>query len=141
MKQSFKESIEKLQLPVITLNVLGIDLVFLVDSGSNRNHISDTAFDILKETEMYKDNFSDYRIQNSLTGVEGNASIQEQVALGYFLDGKGYAARFGIMSGELFDSMEKECGIKLSGILGTNFLFCHKIVINYAELTLYTPEA
>lgn len=140
MKQSFKESIEKLQLPVITLDIMGIEMNFLIDSGSNRNHVSDRAFDILKGTDLYKNTFSDYREQTQLTGIGGGSSIQEQVALGYFLDGRGYASRFGIMSDDIFDSMAKECGIKLSGILGTNFLLCHNIVIDYAQMMIYSPN-
>lgn len=139
MKQSFKKYLQKCELPIISLNVLGIKLNFLVDSGANKNQISEAAFEIVKETEYYKETFAQYQGKNRLSGVGGNV-VQTKVLLGYFLDRKRYASEFGVMPGNVFDLFEKDYNIKVAGVLGTNFLACHNMVIDYAEMAIYTKK-
>ena len=56
-------------MPIISLNVLGIKLNFLVDSGANKNQNSEAAFEIVKETEYYKETFAQYQGKNRLSEV------------------------------------------------------------------------
>ena len=44
---SFRESMDLMELPVITLRYKGIKLNFLLDTGSNDSFISNSAFDKL----------------------------------------------------------------------------------------------
>lgn len=44
------------------------------------------------------------------------------------------------MPGNVFDLFEKDYNIKVAGVLGTNFLACHNMVIDYAEMTIYTKK-
>ena len=138
MKQNFRKNFKKCQLPIITINVLGIKMNFLVDSGSSKNQISGAAFKIMKETDLYKENFADYQGKNKVSGVGGEAIIQPQVLLGYYLDRRKYADVFGILPDTVFKCFEEESGLVVSGILGSSFFVSHNIVIDYETMTVYT---
>ena len=78
MKQNFRKNFKKCQLPIITINFLGIKINFLVDSGSSKNQISGAAFKILKETDLYKENFADCQGKNKVSGVGGKPSFSHR---------------------------------------------------------------
>lgn len=140
MKQNFRKNFKKCLLPIVSINILGIKMNFLVDSGSSKNQISSAAFNILKETELYKKNFVDYQGKNKVSGVGGEAIIQSQVLLGYYLDRRRYADVFGILPDKVFKCFEEESGLVVSGILGSSFLVSHSIVLDYETMTIYTKE-
>lgn len=118
--------------------MLGIRLNFLVDSGSSKNQISSAAFNILRETDLYKENFADYQGKNKVNGVGGESIIQPQVLLGYYLDCRRYADVFGLLPDNVFNCFEEESVLVVSGILGSSFFVSHNIVIDYETMMVYT---
>ena len=132
MKSSFKNNMEKTGFITLTMTVDDKQLCFLVDTGSNQNSLSKSAFEEVKELAKEVSRITIY-------GFEGVPYDQLLVEVPYqcgVMTAKDY---FFIISDSPFNSIEKEFGVRISGLLGYPFLARHKAQIDYEsmELTLH----
>lgn len=130
-KISIKESLELTQLPIITLYEGNNKLNFLLDSGSSHSHISKDIIGKLSGEKL----LTDYNFVTA-TGESSNSEAikcilkykEESFIVDLFIN-EGLVAAF--------DSVKKNCGVQLHGILGTDFLKDHKYILDFAELVAY----
>lgn len=130
-KISIKESLDLAQVPVVTFMEGDIKLNFLLDSGSSHSHICKGIVNSLIGTPIN----TDYTFTTA-TG-EGNNSAKIDSVLTY----KDKEFKISLFVNETldasFDSIKKECGVQIHGILGADFLKEHKYILDFVELVAY----
>ena len=128
MKLSLRKSLKYFGLPILPLEVMGKMDLFVADTGSNVNMISSELKDELLQslTSVGK---------QSTLGIGGD-SENELYELPYSIDGITFSAVFGTLDGT-FQVLEEEYGIKVSGLLGTEFMIRHKVIIDFSEGVIY----
>ena len=128
MKQSLRKSLNYCGLPIFQLEVMGKMHWFIADTGSNVNLIS-----------------SEFRSEllNCLTSVGtlstlgvGGDSENDMYELQYSIDGMTFSALFGALDGT-FQTFEAEYGIKVSGLLGTEFMMRHHVIVDFSDGMIY----
>lgn len=131
---SFKESIDLTELPVITLHNGGQKLNFLLDTGSNISHLNSKAEELLKRyDEVHKAGFD----IATATGVTEGSNKWVSVPLQY--KKQSFIEDFMLLDlQEAFDSIKKENGVQLHGILGNSFFTKYKYVLDFEDLVAYT---
>ena len=134
---SFGEYMTKISLPAILFDCRGKELLFILDTGSNGSHINRSA---LAELGI------DTRSIEQKEGVEpyvatGNgvaAPSAEQCDLVLSLD----AYKFNVTAyvddlDSAFDRIFKSDGVRIHGILGTNFLKANNWTLDFANNVAY----
>lgn len=130
-KISFKESLDLTQIPVITLQEEDTKLNFLLDSGSSDSYISGSAARMLIGTPVD----TDYTYTTS-TGL-GTTSKKIDSILRYKENGFRVSLYINDDLDNSFNTIKKDSGVKIHGILGSDFLKEHKYVLDFAELVAY----
>ena len=130
-KISIKESLDLVQIPIITFQVGETKLNFVLDSGSSHSHISKVASKLITGTPID----TDYTYTTSSGQGESSKSIES------VLEYKNREFRENLYINESiedsFNNIKEECGIQLHGILGSDFLKKHKYILDFAELVAY----
>lgn len=131
---SFKESIDLTELPVITMYNGGQKLNFLLDTGSNISHLNSGAVKLLGEyEELHKVGFD----LTTATGVTEGSNKWINIPLQY--KKQSFLEDFMLLDlQEAFDSIKKENGVQLHGILGNSFFTKYKYVLDFEDLVAYT---
>lgn len=132
-KQQFnlKEFLEKADIPAIPITINDKDYIMLVDTGSDASYLDSNVLN---------------KIQKNLLGY------QDEIVGGTGIKGKGsavYEVKFNCGNKEfteeftennfthIFDFVQQNTGIRLSGILGTRFLVKNKCILDFDELVFY----
>lgn len=130
-KISIKESMDLVQIPVVTFQNGDVKLNFLLDSGGSHSHISKNSAKMLEGTPIN----TDYTYTTS-TGSDTTSKMIESV-----LKYKNEEFKVNLFVNEgldtSFEDVKKECGVQLHGILGADFLREHKYILDFAELVVY----
>ena len=128
---SFKESIDLAELPVITFYQGTNKFNFLLDTGSNYSHISPSASKLLKAD--YNESFL------KISGIgSGESNIKCSGEL-YYKKSK-YIIELYVTPhlDNAFDTIKKETGVKIHGILGNQFFQKYKYVLDFDKLIAYS---
>lgn len=128
MKQSVRNSLSEVGLPFIQLEIMGKTYGFIVDTGSNVNLISSELKDELTHSITSAGKLS-------TLGVGGD-SENELYEVPYSIEGMVFSALFGTQK-DTFQAFEKEYGIKVGGLLGTEFMIRHRVIVDFSEGMIY----
>ena len=132
-KISFKESLDLVELPVITFMNNNKKLNLLIDSGSDISYLCNRVvpeLNLISEEEIGL---------NIMTGIKSMDSVCNEVKLNLSFKDNNFVEKFIILP-ELdhqFDDIKKENGVKIDGILGNSFLSKYKYIIDYKDLSVY----
>ena len=132
-KISFKESLDLVELPVITFMNNNKKLNLLIDSGSDISYLCNrvvSELNLISEEEIGL---------NIMTGIKSMDSVCNEVKLNLSFKDNNFVEKFIILP-ELdnqFDDIKKENGVKIDGILGNSFLSKYKYIIDYKDLSVY----
>ena len=132
-KISFKESLDLVELPVITFMNNNKKLNLLIDSGSDISYLCNrvaSELNFISEEEVGL---------NIITGIKSMDSVCNEVKLNLSFKDNNFVEKFIILP-ELdhqFDDIKKEKGVKIDGILGNSFLSKYKYIIDYKDLSVY----
>jgi len=131
---SFKESIHKSDLPIVTLNFFDKEYGFILDSGANYNYID---IGVLEELQQY--NHITLSEGVSITGSTGNHIDSIACNLFFTCGGEIFSEEFNAAEmAEGFESVTGECGIKVHGVLGNQFFQKYKWTLDFDELVIWT---
>lgn len=130
---SFQNSMDLAELPVVTFRQGDRKINFLLDTGSN-NCVIDS--NILKSI--------DHRMldtETSIFGLEGNVQKTSVCTIKMTYKDREYEYPYVIQDmSAAFDSIKKETGVTVNGILGSRFFNEFKYVLDFDELIAYSKE-
>lgn len=130
---SFQNSMDLAELPVVTFRQGDKKINFLLDTGSN-NCVIDS--NILKNIDHKMLN-----IETSILGIEGNAQKTGICTIKMTYKDKEYEYPYIIQDmSAAFDSIKKETGVTVNGMLGSKFFNEFKYVLDFDELIAYSKE-
>lgn len=130
---SFQNSMDLAELPVVTFRQGDKKINFLLDTGSN-NCVIDS--NILKSI--------DHKMldeETNILGLEGNAQKTGVCTIKMSYKDKEYEYPYVIQDmSAAFDSIKKETGVTVNGMLGSKFFNEFKYVLDFDELIAYSKE-
>lgn len=124
-------------MPIIALSNNGIPLNFLVDSGSNISHIC---------AENYKDlnaellgTYKDGNVQGLGANTIGITMCRAELK---DILGNKYKVNLSVSEHltEVADSIEQSTGVRINGLLGTDFLREYNCVIDFESLKVHPKK-
>ena len=130
-KISFKESMDLVDLPIITFYNEDSKFNFLLDTGSSTSVVNQSALDTFNHEETGK--------VGELFGMEGNKqSLTYVKAILRYKDAE-YPEEFQVADlSQAFDHIKQEYGVTLHGIIGNSFFQKYKYVLDFSELVAYS---
>lgn len=129
-KISFRETMDLVDLPIITFKNNDKKFNFLLDTGANFSTLNHSN---LKDLEYL--NVEDKGTYSGIDGIELESSF---VMMDVSYKEKVYTDMFQVIDLDAaFDSIKAESGITLHGILGNSFFQKYKYVLNFDELVAY----
>lgn len=130
-KISFRESMDLLDLPVITFMNNGKKLNFLLDTGSSHSSINLYAVEGLQGKKLDEISF--------FIGVDGKKQETQWMTAPVTYKERDYEEDFQVHDlSEAFGVLKEEYGVNLHGILGNTFFQKYKYVLNFKELVAYS---
>ena len=130
---SFQNSIDLAELPVVTFRQGDKKINFLLDTGSN-NCVIDS--NILKSIDHKM-----LDVETNILGLEGNAQKTGVCTIKMSYKDKEYEYPYVIQDmSAAFDSIKKETGVTVNGMLGSKFFNEFKYVLDFDELIAYSKE-
>lgn len=129
-KISFKESMDLADLPIVTFRIGDKKINFLLDSGASLSVINSTILDDYMHVMTNK--------SGTVFGMEGNKQENKITSMDICLDNKVYSEEFQVVDmSNAFDSVKKENGVTIHGILGNSFLSKYNYVLDFSKLECY----
>lgn len=126
---SFKESMDLTELPVITFYNNGKKINFLIDTGSNISYINSSMIDSLTY-EKIEDEMAIVGLGGTQTGNSCRMTVMYK--------DMEFTEEFGIVDlSEGFDTIKRESGVQIHGILGSKFFEKYKYVLDFKDLVAY----
>lgn len=130
---SFQNSMDLAELPVVTFRQGDKKINFLLDTGSN-NCVIDS--NILKSIDHKM-----LDVETNILGLEGNAQKTRVCTIKMSYKDKEYEYPYVIQDmSAAFDSIKKETGVTVNGMLGSKFFNEFKYVLDFDELIAYSKE-
>lgn len=128
------ESIESAGIPIVTLKNGNRSFNFLIDTGSDKSHISSEFVKLLVDTEKIE---GEHLVITTANGsVEGEGDWL-RVPLSH--KGQSFIEDFMVLDlHDTFESLREEIGMQLHGILGITFLRKYRYILDFNELIAYT---
>lgn len=119
------EPSNNLQLPVIKLQNNGKEFYFVVDSGCGTPIISPESIEELAHSYIPMTG-------SKSCGVEGNIRDLVYASVFFDIDGQKVPSIFGVIDIQsVLDNLSKYACKKISGFIGTSFLYAYKSKISY----------
>lgn len=130
-KISFREAMDLVDLPIITFQVGGKKLNFLLDTGANYCIIDSNLIDTIEHAKL--------DLEGTVYGVGGAQVEVDYVSIDLKYKGVVYADMFQVLDlSNTFDMLKEEKGVNLHGVLGNSFFQKYKYVIDFQELVAYS---
>lgn len=124
---SFKETLDLTNLPIITFVNNDVKLNFLLDTGSDMNHINDSCLKDLKYEEAEG-------VLN-VEGFEGNKSVHSLCNIDITYKDKVFTDTFTRANlDKAFGNIKNATGATIHGILGVKFFLKYKYIIDFESL-------
>lgn len=129
---SLKESMDLVELPIITFYIGDKKLNFLLDTGSNLSHINSSVLNNIPFTPL--------NITSDIAGMEGNKQETGfcELSVKATDEGNEFTEMFAISDlDRSFGIVKEESGVQLHGILGSVFFKKYKYIIDFDNLKVY----
>lgn len=128
----FKESIDLINLPIVTFVNNNVKLHFLLDTGSDDSYIN---VDVLDKLVVKKS----YNVKRDIVTGNGSISSSQIVLMDISYKEQCFENAFVVSNmGEAFDAATGNSGIKIHGILGSIFFAKYKYVLDYMKLEAHS---
>lgn len=132
-KMSFRETLDLVDLPIVTFKNNNNKINFLLDTGASNSVINKSAIDKLVYNQVD-------RVEN-IYGADGNKSLEGFISMSILYKGKTFEEEFQTADlDKAFDNLKKDSGVNLSGILGNSFFQKYKYIIDFDEMVAYPIE-
>lgn len=128
MNHSLSESLLKLSMPLVKARVCGVNLTFLVDTGSTHNVIASFVYEQIRNAFMITGE------SNKVMGVDGK--YQDVIIVNATLEIEGVELKSDFNVVDMSDAvmqLQDETGLQLHGLLGIPFLMDNKCIIDFGK--------
>lgn len=123
--------VEKTGLPLIVTSGKLKNLCFLIDTGSTHNTLFDFVY------EHFKDEFKLLNCTCRTMGIEGHYKETPVIEATFNFEGANYTSSFAVLDdSEAVAQIQKETGIQIHGVLGTQFFIENKWIIDFEQLSI-----
>lgn len=131
-RMSFKESMDLVELPIVTFTNSGKKLNFLLDTGASYSVMNES---VLKDIE-YQFNGE----KGSVFGIDGNkAEDSPYITASVCYGSRSYDEEFQVVDlSQAFGNIKEDFGVTLHGMLGSAFFQKYRYVLNFDELVAYS---
>ena len=130
---SFKESMDLVDLPIITFYSNNTKLNFLLDTGSDSSYINHSVLQNLKFTKTDKKHY--------VIGMEGSPVESFICSIDISYKDKIFTEEFSVCDlDRAFTTVKQETGVQIHGILGSKFFKKYRYIIDFNELIAYTKK-
>ena len=127
-KMSIKESMDLVNLPVVTFENNGERYNFIIDTGAN-DSIIDENCDIVASPSS---------LNNNLVGINSSLKECNTVVINFNYKNTAFETVFNVVDlSELFDAIKTNYGVTVHGILGTVFLDKYNYIIDFKDYIIY----
>lgn len=127
---SFFELFKKTDLPILAFENNGKIFYFLIDSGSSVSCI---------RSQCVKDfKYENVLGNGNVYGIDGMKTDTGLITTVLTQGKNNYEEVFCVHDVSGFDIIENDCGIKLSGIIGTSFMLRYNINIDFDQMLVYS---
>lgn len=130
---SFKAGMEKTDFPVITLENNGTLYNFLVDTGASLSVVDEGVLKSITHTPINV-------TKSQMYGIDGNIITVDFVKINLKYKDNEFVEAFQVTTIPGFDNIEKDDGVRLSGILGCSFFNRYKSEIDFKNLIIKMNE-
>ena len=126
-KISFRETMNLAGLPIVTFRQLN----FVLDTGAFSSIIDSRILDKLQYTELEGKSVG--------YGIDGKEHSMSRVGIVLTYKDKDYSDAFRVLDmSKSFDSLKRDYGVTVHGLLSSSFFERYKYVLNYNELVAYS---
>ena len=125
----FKESLDDIGLPIITLSNNNKLFHFLIDSGASISVVDALALKDLEYTKL--------TAEGTVYGVDGNEIPVEYVNMKLSYGRNEYSDDFQVTRIHAFDNLLEANNVKISGILGNSFLNNYNCDISFKDRSIF----
>lgn len=130
---SFKETLDLVELPIITFKNGDKKINFLLDTGASKSTINKSALKELKYKVLNK--------EDTVYGADGNKTVESFISMDINYKDRIYTDEFQTVNlDKAFSNLKNDFGVNLSGILGNSFFQKYKYIIDFDELVAYSVE-
>lgn len=127
---SFRDSMDLVELPVVTFHHGKKKLNLLLDTGSSES--------IINSTELDKIVYKELEGQKPLMGMEGNIQMNKVITTVISYSALKFDHPFiAADMSDAFGKIKKETGVTIHGILGSDFFSRYKYVLDFDKLVFY----
>ena len=125
-KFNFKDTIEKYNLPIVSLEHQGKIYNFIIDTGANQSMINASTLSEFRHEDINKD--------TTVSGLESKKKVCKQIYIEFEKEGHRFSDVFLTLPIPNLDKMNKEHNSNIVGLLGNSFLRRYNCILNYVEL-------
>jgi Retroviral aspartyl protease. len=130
LKFPFEETIDKTGLPIVSFEQNGEFFNFLIDSGSDSSTLNSSSLNKLEYVNLEGN--------NDVYGIDGNKIQTYYVGVKLFSHETKFKEIFQVMDIPGLDNIYESDGIRVHGILGSNFMRRYGFLIDFTQLKVYT---
>lgn len=130
---SFKDSIDIVDLPVISLSNNGKIFNFIIDTGSTYSILNVKILNKLKYNEIPN-------MLGTAYGIDGNIINVNYINLVLHYNKVELEDVFQVIEVPAFDNIKEQNNIEIAGILGNTFLKKYKYIIDFNKMMIYTKK-
>lgn len=133
MKFSLLFGLQKTGLPLIITSGKLKNLCFLIDTGATSNVLFSYVY------EHFKEEFKTLNEKQNIMGIEGHYKETPIIEATFNFEGVDYTSVFAVVdASDAIAQVQKETGVQIHGVLGTQFLIENKWIVDFDRLTVYT---
>ena len=129
IKISFKDTIDKTGLPIVSFSQNDKHFDFIIDTGAEYSVINSNSLESLKYIELEGNGV--------VYGIEGNEKETTSIGVVLYIDDKEFTEVFQITNVPGMEVVNNMYGTNVIGILGSQFLIRYKFIIDYEKFHIY----
>lgn len=130
-KISFRETMDLVELPIITFKVGENKYNFLLDTGASLCIVDSNVLDTMNHQQLEG--------EGTVYGIGGKETEVTYVRVALKYKEVEYADTFQVLDlSTTFGALKEEHGVNLHGVLGNSFFQKYKYVIDFDELVAYS---
>lgn len=127
--------LQKTGLPLIVTSGKLKNLCFLIDTGATNSILFTYVY------EHFKDEFRVLEEKQNIMGIEGKYKETPVIEATFNFEGIDYTSTFSVFDAtDAIAHVQKETGVRIHGVLGSQFLVENKWIIDFDRLIIVHDE-